>query len=130
MLHFTAGYGCVGCLFKNRTPLSAELDRLYPPGVLPQSPPGNLTSTTTISTTSTSSSTSSSDPCSHQMYLPGRILHVRQSEDSSYRITERRREDFDHILVSRRMIADHLPNHLQKVFRNSPDNLDIIPVLV
>lgn len=118
------GYGCVGCLCNNRTPLSAELDRLYPPGVVPASP-GIITSTSTTSTTS------STDTCSHPpMFLPGRILHVRQVEDSSYQIVERRREDFDHILVSRRMISDHLPNHLHRVFRNCPDNLNVIPVLV
>lgn len=124
------GYGCVGCLCNNRTPLSTELDRLYPPGVVPDSP-GIVTSTSSTTTTTTISSTSSSEPCSHPpMFLPGRILHVRQVEDSSYRVTERRKEDFDHILVSRRMILDHFPNHLHRVFNECPDNLNIVPVLV
>ena len=60
------------------------------------------------------------------MFLPGRILQLQQVEGSvpvSYRISERRREDFDHILVSVRMLLDHLPNYQHKVFRNNPENL-------
>ena len=67
------------------------------------------------------------------MFLPGRVLHLEPSgegDKEQFRVTERRKEDFDEILVSPRMLSDHMPNHLDRVFKCCPNTLNIIPVLV
>ena len=123
------GYGCLSCLCStSRTPLSAELDRLHPPGSLSScqgdhahahQPP--------LSPHHPASQLISTPP----MFLPGRVLHLQPVGDTEqYTVTERRREDFGEILVSPRMLSDHLPNHLDRVFKCCPDDLNVIPVLV
>jgi len=124
------GYGCLACLCKTpRSPLSAELDRLYPPGTV-------RSEEVSLPQQSTSSHPATQLMSSPPMFLPGRVLHIqssgRQGEagEDLYRLVERRKEDFDQILVSPRMLSDHLPNHLHKVFKSCPDNLNILPVLI
>ena len=67
------------------------------------------------------------------MFLPGRIIHIRETRDDSgvrYKILEQRREVFNQILVSASMLNDHLPNNLDKVLNSCPDNLQLIPILL
>ena len=129
ILHTTncSGYGCLACLFSRpRSRLSAELDRLYPSGPVSS---GDGVATSSQPADHPASQLISVPP----MFLPGRVLHLEPSgegDKEQFRVTERRKEDFDEILVSPRMLSDHMPNHLDRVFKCCPNTLNIIPVLV
>ena len=66
------------------------------------------------------------------MYLPGRILHIEESHHSGdiYTLAEVHRTVFSEILVSPRMLSDHLPNHLDMVFQACSDTQHILPISV
>ena len=130
------GYGCMACCCKtSNTPITAELERLFPgsSASTPQhsSSDGSrqdlLTEEGTTSLTNTSP-TLSSFP---SMYLPGRILHVEDRDNcQKFIVSEVNRGTFSEILVSPRMLSDHLPNHLEVMFQTSPDTSHILPVNV
>eukprot|EP00092_Neocalanus_flemingeri_P013473 GFUD01014531.1.p1 GENE.GFUD01014531.1~~GFUD01014531.1.p1 ORF type:complete len:720 (+),score=230.78 GFUD01014531.1:162-2321(+) len=130
------GYGCMAaCCSTSNTPISGELDRLFPGSGV--SSPGDsstdgshreLLIEEASSILPTNPDTLSSFP---SMYLPGRILHVEDIHSAnSFTVSEVHRTAFSEILVSPRMLSDHLPNHLDKVFQATPDTQHILPVTV
>ena len=55
------------------------------------------------------------------MFPPGRVFHVTEAEGSpgtsqEYQVAEVPKTFFDEIILSSRMLADHIPNHIEKVF--------------
>jgi hypothetical protein len=51
------------------------------------------------------------------MLPPGRLLHITKDEHSAggFRVAEVASDAFDEILISPRMLADHMPNYLGQV---------------
>jgi len=130
------GYGCLTCCCRaNNLPIHDELDRLFPDSL--NSTPVHI-----------SSDGSRNDllqneegPCIPStrnllaniptMYLPGRILHIEDLDNcNKFVVSELNREAFNEILVSPRMLSDHLPNYLDIVFQSSPDTQHILSVNV
>ncbi|XP_023332335.1 sn1-specific diacylglycerol lipase beta-like [Eurytemora carolleeae] len=54
-------------------------------------------------------------PSCEPMYLPGRIYYIEDLEDGSFHVSRQNRTIFNTILVSPRMMADHMPNYIQNV---------------
>jgi len=78
---------------------------------------------------------------SHQfpeMWLPGRILHVTPrlleiemaEQVKEYDVKEVNKCSFDEILISPRMLADHMPNYLDEVFRSTGPTPSLVPLEV
>jgi len=78
---------------------------------------------------------------SHQfleMWLPGRILHVTprsletrlDEQEREYDVREVKKCSFDEILISPRMLADHMPNYLDEVFRSTGSTPSLAPLEV
>jgi len=129
------GYGCMAACCSSDTPIRGELDRLFPASE------SSSASTSPVHTISSGSSRelipSSTNPSPRlhtnmPMYLPGRILHIEESHhsDDKYTVAEVHKTAFSEILVSPRMLSDHLPNHLDMVFHACSDTQHILPVSV
>jgi len=78
---------------------------------------------------------------SHQfpeMWLPGRILHVTPrlleiglaEQEKEFDVKEVNKCSFDEILISPRMLADHMPNYLDEVFRSTGPTPSLVPLEV
>ena len=55
------------------------------------------------------------------MLPPGRVFHVTEAKGGpgtlqEYRVAEVPNTFFDEIILSSKMVADHIPNHIEKVF--------------
>jgi len=130
------GYGCMACCCQtSNTPLTGELDRLFPDSAA--STPHHSSSDGSRNDLLLEEGSNSLPPIPAalsripSMYLPGRILHVEDTDSSNnFIVSEVRRTAFSEILVSPRMLSDHLPNHLDMVFQSSPDIQHILPVSV
>ena len=69
-------------------------------------------------------------PAMPSLYLPGRVLHLVEEEDGGLTVTEVERQQFNQILVSPSMLADHLPNRLARLLLQSEDTQHITARLV
>jgi len=123
------GYGCMACLCPTNKTLRRELDRMFPNSDSSVSSPGedsNDGSSKDLVLTQESVTTPTAPvpfPC---MYLPGRVLYVQDADsENTFSVTEVLRTVFSNILVSPRMLSDHLPNQLDTVFQTNPENLQI-----
>jgi len=130
------GYGCLACCCKtSHTPINTELERLFPgsSASTPQhsSSDGSRQDLLVEEGTPSMSTAAPALPPFPSMYLPGRILHVEDRDNcQKFIVSEVNRETFNEILVSPRMLSDHLPNHLELMFRTDPDTSHILPVNV
>jgi len=113
------GYGCIAaCCSTSSTPISGELERLFPDSDSSASSPADVSSDGShkdlLPEESGSLSATPATLCSiPSMYLPGRILHIEDINSSnSYTVSEMHRTEFSEIRISPRMLSDHLPNHL------------------
>jgi len=129
------GYGCLACCCKtSNTPIRAELERLHPAST--GSTPHHSSSDGSRQELVTDEGTSALPTAPRinsfpAMYLPGRILHVEDRDSClNFTVAEVDRNTFSEILVSPRMLSDHLPNHLEMMFRTSPDTRHILPLSV
>lgn len=129
------GYGCMACCCPtNNTPLCKELSRMFPHS--------NDNSPAEVSTDGSHKDLLAdqgtgplpSVPCTFPpMYLPGRVLYIQScntDNNNEFKVTEVHRTEFSQILVTPRMLSDHLPNHLDKVFQSFPDTQHILSVTV
>jgi len=131
------GYGCMAACCSSDTPLGGELDRLFPGSGNSCSSSANISPVRDSSTGSDKELVSTNTPypmnsTAISMYLPGRILHIEESHhsDDIYTLAEVHRTVFSEILVSPRMLSDHLPNHLDMVFQACSDTQHILPISV
>lgn len=51
------------------------------------------------------------------VYLPGRIVLIKDLTHSNYQAKWAKYEDFDRVELSSRMVADHMPNNVAKILR-------------
>jgi len=130
------GYGCMACCCKtSNTPITGELDRLFPDSAT--STPHHSSSDGSRHDLLQEEGSNSLPPTPAalssipSMYLPGRILHVEDRDGSNkFIVSEVHRTAFREIVISPRMLSDHLPNHLDLVFQTCPDTQHILPVRV
>jgi len=120
------GYGLLGCCCAPHVDLEYEVNRLFPSSSKSSSTP----STPNISTRDGSSSRDpilpadgvSSPSHTHPLSVvdtmvpPGRVIHITSDEEGGFSVAEVAKTSFDEILISTRMLADHMPNYLDEVF--------------
>jgi sn1-specific diacylglycerol lipase len=144
--------GCCGCCPQPRdNTLQQEATRLFSP----PSPAGSRESEQTRSSDLALLESGKGDSAtiemeendqrpgspSHQfpeMWLPGRILHVTprrfeiglDEQENEFDVKEVNKCSFDEILISPRMLADHMPNYLDEVFRSTGPTHSLVPLEV
>jgi len=119
--HAVLGWGCLACCCRaGAAPLQAELDRLFPQGADPAASPVHTPTAPAPAPV----------PTMPSLYLPGRVLHLLEEEDGGLTVTEVERQQFNQILVSPSMLADHLPNKLARLLLQSEDTQHITARLV
>jgi len=122
------GYGLLAaCCCVKPQDLNDEVDRMFPSAS--PSPRSDTDSTIGLVQPDRQDSTASISALRsfEEMYLPGRLLHCIPSDDDMFLVSEVGRAKFGEILVSPRMLADHMPNYVHMVLEQLGDNPHIMP---
>jgi len=145
--HKLVGYGLIGFCCGPHVDLAAEVSRLFPGcNSVPATPPTPTSTSPTLSPTPTDQedrrdseaglltqgrpSLLAPHPLSvvDDMLPPGRILHITRKQEGGYNVAEVPKTSFDEILISTRMLADHMPNYLSQVFDSFSHPPHIAPI--
>jgi len=144
--HAVFGYGLLGCctalcscLPITTANLGKEAERLFP-----HSPPSPSTSTggssssllpgvegATVLPMEERGEEECVEHCSFPVMLPpGRIVHITPGQRGGYEVAEVAQTSFDELLISPRMLADHMPSYLYQVLNSFAAPPAVAPLLV
>jgi len=140
--HAVFGYGllgCCSCLPISSANLGKEAERLFP-----HSPPSPSTPTSHSSSSLLPGAEEVTvlpmegreeeervEHCSFPVMLPpGRIVHVTPDQGGGYEVAEVAQTSFDELLISPRMLADHMPSYLYQVLNSFEAPPAVAPLLV
>lgn len=49
------------------------------------------------------------------LVLPGRVVYMEEDDEGTITVSARTKDSFDTILVTPRMLADHMPNYISRI---------------